>query len=95
MQPAAIVAALEQEQQDTQVHLDAVISDTRKWEALHRTITDVCELHAKLRRDREVLLEELAVKRQQVQLLHNQKVAIESELHAIEATIGTAGKFVM
>jgi hypothetical protein len=92
--PAALIASLSQEVEDTRVHIDAIVADTRKWESLTRTIQDVCELSAKLKRDRSLLVEELAVKRQTVQRELNQREAMVSELRSIEGTIGSVGKYV-
>ena len=93
MTAAQLIQALAQEVEDTKVHRDAIVADTRKWESLTRTIQDVCELSAKLKRDRDLVLEELAVKRRQVQVLLRDKEAVRTELAAIEGTIGVVGKF--
>lgn len=94
MHGAAILHALTKEVDDTIVHRDAVLADTRKWDSLVRTIQDVVELSAKLKRDQGMLLEELAVKRRAVQLARNEKDAVSAELFAIEQSIGETGKFV-
>ncbi len=90
---AQLVAGLAQELEDTRVHRDAIAADTRKWDALTRTVQDICELSVKLGRDKHTLLEELAVKRRAVQLLLRERDSMRAELHAIDGTIGTVGKY--
>jgi hypothetical protein len=88
-----MVRLLSRELEESRIHRDAIISDTRKWDSLTRTIQDICELHAKLQRDRDIVLEELAEKRRIVQLVLREKQAMKSELNAIDATVGTVGKY--
>lgn len=94
MDCATLSRALARELDETRSHRDALAGDTRKWESLTRTLQDVCELSARLGRDRDTLLDELATKRRAVQLLLRERDAMTAELNAIDTTIGTVGKFV-
>jgi hypothetical protein len=92
-QQAQLIENLKRELEESKMHRDAVLADTRKWESLMQTIQDVVELSTKLRRDKDILLEELAEKRRGVQLLMREKQAMRGEIAAIDGTIGTVGKY--